>query len=60
MYPGASFRPSFTLDAVTGTVALFHAAEGAGTTLQNAVAGSPNAIVNPGTSTWASYGATCQ
>lgn len=60
VYGGTSFRPCFTLDAVAGTVALFHADEGTGTTLHDAVAGSPDAVVNPGTTTWASIGAACQ
>ncbi len=55
----APFKPSWSLAPTTGTVALWHAAEGSGTSLANAVGGAPSVSLT-GSTAWQSLGSACQ
>jgi hypothetical protein len=48
------FTPEWTLAPTIGTIALYHASEGAGTTLSSVDAGAPS-ITLTGSTSWASY-----
>ena len=57
LYNG-TFSPAWSLAPETGTVALYHATEGVGSSLASATAGAPSVTLT-GSTAWSAYGSAC-